>query len=55
MAPKQLSEYEMDLLKRLRVWIYEKRRQALKDSMKTSMPKLSGPSLNNQGELFQND
>ncbi|MBO0322152.1 hypothetical protein J0X14_07585 [Muricauda sp. CAU 1633] len=54
-APKQLSEYEIGLLKRLRVWIYEKRRKALKDSMKTSMPKLSGPSPNNQGELFQKD
>ncbi|WP_422350880.1 hypothetical protein [Flagellimonas sp.] len=52
-APKQLSEYEMGLLKRLRVWIYEKRRQALKDSMKTSMPKLSEPSPNDQRELFQ--
>ncbi len=54
-APQQLSEYEMGLLKRLRVWIYEKRRQGLKDNMKTSMPKLSGPSPNNQGELFQKD
>lgn len=54
-APKQLSEYEMGLLKRLRIWIYEKRRKALKDSMKTSMPKLSGLSPNNQGELFQKD
>ncbi len=54
-APKQLSEYEMSLLKRLRIWIYEKRRKALKVSMKTSMPKLSGPSPNNQGELFQKD
>ena len=51
-APKQLSEYEMGLLKRLRVWIYEKRRQALKDSMKTSMPKLSEPTQNNQGDFF---
>ena len=55
LAPKQLSEYEMGLLKRLRIWIYEKRRQALKDSMKTLMPKLSGPSPNDQGELFQKD
>ncbi len=54
-APKQLSEYEMGLLKRLRVWIYEKRRQALKDSMKTSMPKLGGSSTNDQRELFQKD
>ena len=54
-APKQLSEYEMGLLKRLRVWIYEKRRKALKDSLKTSTPKSSGPSPNNQGGLFQKD
>lgn len=55
LAPQQLSEYEMGLLKRLRIWIYEKRRQALKDNMKTSMPQLSGPSRNDQGELFQKD
>ncbi|WP_090293188.1 MULTISPECIES: hypothetical protein [unclassified Flagellimonas] len=55
LAPQQLSEYEMGLLKRLRVWIYEKRRQTIKERMKTSMPKLSGPSPNNQGELFQKD
>jgi len=54
-VPQLLSEYEMGLLKRLRFWIYEKRRQALKDSMKTSMPKLSGPSPNDQAELFQKD
>lgn len=54
-APQQLSEYEMGLLKSLRVWIYEKRRKALKDSMKTSMSKLSGPSPNDQGELFGTD
>ncbi|MEE1962024.1 hypothetical protein V1387_04950 [Allomuricauda taeanensis] len=54
-APQQLSEYEMGLLKGLRVWIYEKRRQALKDSMKTSTPKLIGPSPHDQGELFGKD
>ena len=51
-APKQLSEYEMGLLKRLRVWIYEKRRTALKNSMKTTIPKVNGPTQNNQGEFF---
>lgn len=55
LTPQQLSEYEMSLLKRLRVWIYEKRRQALKDSMKTSMPKLSRSWPNDQRELFQKD
>ncbi|MDF0716094.1 hypothetical protein PY092_08055 [Muricauda sp. 334s03] len=54
-APKQLSEYEMGLLKGLRLWIYEKRRKALKDNMKASTPKLSGPSPNDQGELFGKD
>lgn len=54
-APKQLSDNEKGLLKGLRVWIYEKRRKALKDSMKTSMPKSNGPTPNDQGELFQTD
>ncbi len=54
-APQQLSEYEMGLLKGLRLWIYEKRRQALKERLKTSMPKDGGPSPNHQGELFQTD
>ncbi|WP_422350991.1 hypothetical protein [Flagellimonas sp.] len=54
-APQQLSVYEMDLLKGLRIWIYEKRRKVLKESMKTSMPKLNGPSPNDQGKLFQED
>ena len=38
-APKELSNYEQTLLKRLRLWIYEKRRKALKASMKNSRPK----------------
>ena len=32
--PKNLSEYEQTLLKRLRVWIYEKRREAVKQQLK---------------------
>ena len=32
-APKQLSEYEMGLLKRLRLWIYEKRRKAFQEKL----------------------
>jgi len=51
-APKQLSEYEKCLLNRLRTWIYEKRRQALKESMKTSKLSDAKPSQNNQEELF---
>jgi hypothetical protein len=54
-APQQLSEYEMGLLKRLRVWIYEKRRQAIKDTMKASIRLDTESSPNNQGELFQTD
>ncbi|MFD2101327.1 hypothetical protein [Flagellimonas iocasae] len=54
-APQQLSEYEMGLLKKLRVWIYEKRRKALKDSMKTSSSKDIRDSQDHQGELFQKD
>ncbi|RED44706.1 hypothetical protein [Seonamhaeicola aphaedonensis] len=38
-APKTLSDYEQVLLKRLRLWIYEKRRKALKASMKNDKPK----------------
>ena len=33
-APKALSDYDMGLLNGLRKWIYEKRRKALKESMK---------------------
>ena len=54
-APQQLSEYEMGLLKQLRLWIYEKRRQALRDKMKTSKLPDAKPSPNNQRELFQKD
>jgi len=35
-APSQLSEYEMELLKNLRRWIYDKRRKALKDKLKSA-------------------
>ncbi|GAA3561389.1 hypothetical protein [Snuella lapsa] len=38
-APKELSNYEQALLKRLRLWIYEKRRKALKASIKNDKPK----------------
>ena len=54
-APQQLSEYEMGHLKRLRIWIYEKRRQAIKDTMKASIRLDTESSPNNQGELFQTD
>lgn len=35
-APSELSEYEMELLKNLRRWIYDKRRKALKDKLKSA-------------------
>lgn len=37
-APEKLSDYEQNLLKRLRVWIYDKRRKALKLKLKESKP-----------------
>ncbi|MDC9723520.1 MAG: hypothetical protein PSN34_12230 [Urechidicola sp.] len=35
-APSELSEYEMGLLNNLRRWIYDKRRSALKNILKSS-------------------
>lgn len=51
-APKELSDYEKGLLKNLRVWIYEKRRKALKDILKKN--KISKPDdiLDIQDKLF---
>lgn len=37
-APKHLSDYEQILLKRIRVWIYDKRRKALKQKLKEDKP-----------------
>ena len=37
-APENLSDYEQTLLKRLRVWIYDKRRKALKQKLKEDKP-----------------
>jgi hypothetical protein len=37
-APEKLSDYEQTLLKRLRVWIYDKRRKALKVKLKENNP-----------------
>mgnify|MGYP000044142112 CR=1 FL=1 len=51
-APKALSEYEMGLLNNLRRWIYDKRRKALKDKLK-SVEKSEVKILpKNQKELF---
>jgi hypothetical protein len=51
-APNELSDYEKGLLKNLRVWIYEKRRKALKDILKKN--KISKPDgiLDIQEKLF---
>ncbi|MHA7830207.1 MAG: hypothetical protein ACX93O_03850 [Flagellimonas sp.] len=51
-APEQLSDHEKGLLDNLRSWIYEKRRQALKDKLKTSKRPGTKPSRSNQEELF---
>ncbi|MBW8201936.1 hypothetical protein [Flagellimonas abyssi] len=55
-APKQLSDYELTLLKRLRLWIYDKRREALKQKMKadTSISKPSSAESPRQEGLFGN-
>ena len=55
-APKTLSDYEQTLLKRLRVWIYDKRRAALKQKMKadTSISKPSSTESPRQEGLFGN-
>lgn len=37
--PEKLSDYEKSLLKRLRVWIYEKRREVVKQRIKESKNK----------------
>ena len=51
-APQQLSKYEKVLLQKLRVWIYEKRRQALRDKLKTTKRSETKPTKNNQSSLF---
>jgi hypothetical protein len=51
-APQQLSNYEKVLLQKLRVWIYEKRRQALRDKLKATKRSEANPSSNNQASLF---
>ncbi|MER3374598.1 MAG: hypothetical protein RIM83_08165 [Allomuricauda sp.] len=51
-APEQLSDQEKGLLDNLRSWIYGKRRQALRDKLKTSERPDTKSSRDNQGELF---
>jgi hypothetical protein len=51
-APKELSDYEKGLLKNLRIWIYEKRRKALKDILKKNKVSESDGILDIQEKLF---
>ena len=51
-APEKLSSYEETLLKRLRIWIYDKRRQALKERMKADTTKAGMEFTTTQQSLF---
>ncbi len=52
-VPKTLSEYEMGLLNHLRIWIYDKRRKALKARLKdTKKTKIASTPI--QENLFEN-
>ncbi len=52
-APSKLSEYEMGLLNNLRIWIYEKRRKALKDRLKDTEKLEINILSENQKVLFK--
>ena len=51
-APKKLSDYEKGLLNNLRVWIYDKRRKALKAILKKNKVSESDGILDIQEKLF---
>ena len=51
-APKELSDYEKGLLKDLRLWIYDKRRKALKDILKKNKISKDDGILDIQEKLF---
>lgn len=52
-APQNLSDYEQHLLKKLRVWIYNQRRKALKAKMAKDTKKAKVKTRrSNQEELF---
>lgn len=51
-APKELSDYEKGLLKDLRLWIYDKRRKALKDILKKNKISENDGILDIQEKLF---
>mgnify|MGYP000285977009 CR=1 FL=1 len=52
-APSKLSEYEMGLLNNLRIWIYDKRRKALKDKLKSAEKSETKKIPENQKVLFE--
>ncbi|OUR98383.1 hypothetical protein A9Q86_15165 [Flavobacteriales bacterium 33_180_T64] len=52
-SPSKLSEYEMGLLNNLRRWIYDKRRKALKDKLKSTEKSEIKILSENQKELFE--
>ncbi|TDY60758.1 hypothetical protein DFQ06_3342 [Algibacter lectus] len=51
-APKELSDYEKGLLKNLRLWIYDKRRKALKGILKKNKVSKDDGVLDIQEKLF---
>jgi hypothetical protein len=51
-APETLSDYEQSLLRDLRVWIYDKRRQALKEILQKNKISQSDGILDIQEKLF---
>ena len=51
-APKELSDYEKGLLKNLRLWIYDKRRKALKGILKKNKVSKDDGILDIQEKLF---
>ncbi|NDV15740.1 hypothetical protein GO009_06845 [Muricauda sp. TY007] len=51
-APEKLSSYEETLLKRLRIWIYDKRRKALKERLKADTTKSGRKISATQQNLF---
>ena len=52
MIPKELSDYEKGLLKNLRLWIYDKRRKALKVILKKNKISKDDVILDIQEKLF---
>ncbi|MEC3908890.1 hypothetical protein VOI54_17820 [Tamlana sp. 2201CG12-4] len=51
-APNKLSDYEQGLLKHLRLWIYDKRRKALKASLKNAKQRTPESSIIKQRNIF---